>query len=339
MLSRNFAIDSTGAIFRGPQWRKERVLELIGHRPRPLRPRRGDDLYIRLYRGFLLDCTAAGAYDDRRAEVFAEYPDVALAQQLHFSPELDHRQILEARLLTGESFEAISQRFEITEKVVEYYHAIFFDVRDRLNKPDWIRANVLRQPCGSSKDGEMTVEQRGFVYRLVAYRGGSHALDAVLNAKSGRPIPESPDQVNAWFANEFDQNLLRTATIATNVLPVDQRNGMKWLELAAKQSAMTAKEPDESMTQYDKHVKKALEGIEFVLAEKAELDLNELEQRVSKTPIEPTVEDAIQLREGIMPKDLQRAVEQYEAGEGSDDRSPSELANRFASLGALISRP
>lgn len=61
--------------FRRPQWRLERVRQMIEHRP-PLQPRRSDDHYVRAYRRFLISYLAAGDDEKRRRAVSLELPHV-----------------------------------------------------------------------------------------------------------------------------------------------------------------------------------------------------------------------------------------------------------------------
>ncbi len=144
--------------FRSPQWRLHRVMEMIRHRPRPLRPRRSDDHNIRVYRWVLLELAAAGENDERRDAVFRQYPAVGQAHLLHYSADIENRQVLEARLLTTESFPEIAHRFATEPATIKYYEQIFFHVRDRLKHGDWIR-KVIRGTISTGQRGERAVKQ------------------------------------------------------------------------------------------------------------------------------------------------------------------------------------
>ena len=63
--------------FRRPQWRADRVMQMVEHRPRPLRPRDYDDHYVRVYRNFLLSYVAAGKDQDLRYAAFLDRPNIA----------------------------------------------------------------------------------------------------------------------------------------------------------------------------------------------------------------------------------------------------------------------
>ncbi len=62
--------------FRPPQWRADRAMELIGHRPSPLHPRSYDDGHVRTYCRILLSLLAAGDKEAQRNQVILDDPHV-----------------------------------------------------------------------------------------------------------------------------------------------------------------------------------------------------------------------------------------------------------------------
>ena len=133
--------------FRRLKWRAERVMQLVEHLPSPLKPGRYDDPYVRTYRRFLLLLVAAGDDEAARYAVIQEKPHVYQAHTLHFHSDRHLRQVLEARLLTVEPLAEIANRFATEPLTIEFYEALFFNVRDRLSHKDWI-AKVIRSPSG-----------------------------------------------------------------------------------------------------------------------------------------------------------------------------------------------
>jgi hypothetical protein len=101
----------TNSPFRRPQWRADRVMQMVEHRPSPLKPRQYDDHYVRTYRQILLSLVAAGDDEAARYAAIQEKPHVYQAHTLHFHPDRHLRQVLEARLLTDESLAKIANRF------------------------------------------------------------------------------------------------------------------------------------------------------------------------------------------------------------------------------------
>ena len=176
-----------------PQWRLERVVQLISHRPIPLQPGRYDDHYVRAYYRIMLDLAAAGDDAEKLDQVFRQYPAVCHAHRLHYSADLERRQILEARLLTSETFAEIAVRLATEPSVIEYYERLFFNIRDRLQSSGWIILAGIGRRSGSPDD------QRGYVYRLFAYFGGPLVLDAVISGMESTEIPRQAEDVPSWF--------------------------------------------------------------------------------------------------------------------------------------------
>lgn len=218
---------------RRPSWRLARVIYLLSQR---MRPTRADCHYVRAYRRLLLEWEKYRHHEMRRGEVFEEFPDVYQAHQLHYSSDVETRQILEACLLTPESFAAIGKRFGVTPKAIEYYEAIFFNVRDRLSNRNWIRM-VIRGNCrriGAGADDRLSLDQRGYVLRLLAYFGGPLALDAMINGMVPASMPQDDKDVGPWFQDVLSQLVQTTAFTAASTLPLNQRNSMRMIKLAVK---------------------------------------------------------------------------------------------------------
>ena len=231
-----------GLPFRRPKWRLERVVQLISRRPNPLRPGRYDDHYVRAYRRILLELAAADDDEAKREAVFLEYPHVCRGHLLHYSPDIERRQILEARLLTSETIQEIAIRFATVPEVIDYYEKLFFHVRDRLQCSDWIR-KVIKGPRGDYRDdgeGVVTDEQRGYVYRLFAFFGGPLVLDAAVNGMINTTMPQHAEDVHAWFDDALNKIVKTSAAAAATTLQFNQQNMMQMIKLALRTSSARA---------------------------------------------------------------------------------------------------
>lgn len=149
--------------FRKPRWRAERVMQMVEHQPLPLTSRFYDDPFVRTYRRFLLLLLDAGGDEVARFGVMHELPHVFHAHELRFHSDRQLRDVLEAWLLTVEPFSEIANRFATDPLTIEFYEALFFNVRDRLSNKDWI-AKVIRAPSGDlspNTSGATSEDQRG----------------------------------------------------------------------------------------------------------------------------------------------------------------------------------
>lgn len=248
---------------RRPQWRLDRVLQMVRQRPQPSQPTRTDCHYIRVYRWLLLALAAARRNEPRRAQIVQEFPELYQAHRLHYSADVETRQIVEARLLTSESFEEIAVRFGTTPKTIEYYEALFFNVRDRLSSGYWIR-KVIRGNCelfGDSGTDSLSVDQRGYVLRLFAYFGGPLVLDAMLSGLLEANTPPRDSDIDSWFDDALNQLVRTTALAAASAFSLNQRNIIPGLQLAMKNRSSKGHTGPHPGADLDQRVDAALEWL------------------------------------------------------------------------------
>jgi len=232
--------------FRPLQWRADRAMQMLAHQPSPLRPREYDDRPVRAYRGFLIRLLNAGGKEDARQALLAEQPYVYQAHMLRYGPDTPRRQILEARLLTRESLAQIAERFATKAPTIQYYEQLFFHVRDRLDNTDWIAKVILGTPesRAAGKNGVMTEGQRGFLYRLFAYHGGSLVLDAMISGMAAMMTPRGDADLGDWLHDSLRRILRSRAVAAAGIFEVNGSNVLRLLKLerrAAKRAAKSAK--------------------------------------------------------------------------------------------------
>jgi hypothetical protein len=244
-------------------------MEMLRHRPQPLRPTGSDDHYIRVFRRVLIELAAAGEDSDRRDAVFRDNPAVCQAHLIHYSADVESRQILEARLLTSESFGEIAARLAMAPAMVEYYEGIFFSVRDRFQNRDWITKVIRGSSIGGRgiKNTRSSSDLRGYVLRLFAYHGGPLALDAVINGMASTTVPQRTKDLEGWFRDVLGQLVRTTATAAASTLEMNQKNMMQTVKLALRANATVAKTGTESLsTQYEEKMQKILASINCSMA-------------------------------------------------------------------------
>lgn len=90
----------------------------------------------------------------------------------------ERRAILEAGILSGEPSNATGLRVGLSEHSVDYYQALFFNVRDCISARGWVSLVAIRQ----SRMPDTTENRRFRLLRRLAYTGGPAALNVVLSA-------------------------------------------------------------------------------------------------------------------------------------------------------------
>ena len=189
---------------RSPSGRLNRVMDLLESRPVPRRPSRvSDDRYVAGYYNLLLRNRTT---DWRRFDAAAsgEDPAVVCADQLRWSPDVESRAILEARILTGQSDAEIVARMLLAAEAVEWYEALFFCVRDRLQCSDWIK-KTIQDMCGPPLlygFEELADHHRHTAYRSIGYYGGPVLLEKTIRL-SPRWEPLQPDECDPYLDDVF----------------------------------------------------------------------------------------------------------------------------------------
>jgi hypothetical protein len=218
---------------RLPHWRLNRVLEMVRHRPLPLRAGRSDDHEIRAYRRALLLLMEANDDEEKRAAACDELPAVCQAHGLYYSADFATRQQIEARLLTGESCDAIGRRFAVDGMAIQYYSKIFFDVTDALQNRDWIHL-MIRGRLRDEQDWGCSCPQaqQGYAMRLFGYYGGPLVLDALTDAMALTEPPQAASQVPGWFDEVIGRIVNTKAAAAAATIELTNQNAMRLIRMA-----------------------------------------------------------------------------------------------------------
>jgi hypothetical protein len=138
------------------------------------------------------------------------------AWQLHTAPPAFARWELEARLLTDEPYEQIGAKCGLAARVVEYYHAIFFHVRDRLTFRGYIQSHVI----GVKQYQGLTADDVDVLLKLFAYSGGPLMLDRVVRYFRAPPqVPEDLDTLDLAALRALQGGLRLRTWIAFLAVP------------------------------------------------------------------------------------------------------------------------
>jgi hypothetical protein len=115
-----------------------------------------------------------------------QWPALFAAHLIYRSSGME-RDELEARLLSGEPFDAISVKTGIAIQTIVAYEAIFFQVVDALNATDWIVNSVIKITPGKPVT-------EGQTWKYLAWAGGPMILDLMIDDFLGRPDPGFPER-------------------------------------------------------------------------------------------------------------------------------------------------
>ena len=225
---------------RLPHWRFDRIRSLLDNnetggraRPNPAE----DDEFITLGFQFLkrweavnkLDLSPEDLERHRQMELMGDNPGLYFAYEMYTSPKEDKlRNHTEAHILAGRVDSEIS---EITDQDIDsimWYEKIFFNVREKLETPSYIDAQVLAKAVNC---GLANLNLRLMV-KFWAYYGGPYMLDAFINGmprQFAKPGPNTDYQ--KVLTNTQNLDLIKYSTDATKALGPGDVNTYNYFDL------------------------------------------------------------------------------------------------------------
>lgn len=108
-----------------------------------------------------------------------EYSNIRAAHQIFLNDPFQ-KMYMEAWLLAGAENEVVADQLWCAPEVVQWYHDLFFDVREGLRRPSWVCATIFR---GAPHRGLHKTDQHGLHLRL-AWLGGLETLKLYIQSKT-----------------------------------------------------------------------------------------------------------------------------------------------------------
>jgi hypothetical protein len=249
--------------FRPPNWRWERLRQLVQQITSPGRCSSRDDHWIRAARRFLVAWPKAD--EDTREKMFWDNPGLGYAYMMFEKRnageplEVLPVYFMEARLLAGQTPEEIAREGSMHPDAVRWYTALFFDVVEHLHERDWITANVLLPSImehllgfGPTQDVDTraeTVAQRqrrlstvvpvALPYndaslKLFAYFGGPLMVDLMIHGfRSGQRL-RSHEELSRWLDENWAVTIKRRSLQAASQVEINKYNALELINTHAK---------------------------------------------------------------------------------------------------------
>lgn len=266
--------------FREPDWRWERVLDMADRQPTPGRCSRRDDEYIRAARSFLLRWRARADAD--RRELFYENPGLFLAYQIfEKQQEADERALtLQARLLANMGYKEIARSMDTLHQAVDWYEALFFNVRDKLHARDWVTRQVLVPAMSRGLGLDRAAEEERSPWaaqpiahpfldsslKMFAYFGGPVVCEFMIYCFQAGKRCASPDKLGEWFDEHFSVTAKARSAQAARTFEINKFNVMELFatHLRILEIEKSADSAEHKRTTIEKHVGALLGELEGV---------------------------------------------------------------------------
>jgi hypothetical protein len=217
---------------RAPHWRWLRAVQIDAGGRRASRKLDGEEGFIWVRRALRLKRhfeRAAGRAEPLYA-LLERDPDLFWAHSIWTKDKAPTRWAIEARVLAGQSDEEIAHRAATSPAIVNAYVNTFFDVRSVLDRDDYV-LNVILADAVSRGVQE---RQYDLLWKLLAYRGGPHVLDATINRFAKTEVPKDANAVSGFF-QEFAINTMKyKAAIAALTVQANTHTQMQLIDSFVK---------------------------------------------------------------------------------------------------------
>ncbi len=308
--------------FRTPDWRWSRVLHLCDRHPTPGRCTKWDDGYVKIARRFLLLWRKCET-DAEREILFWEQPGLVYALKIYENAQLDFKSValfVEARLLTRETYADIAEGIGTIPSAIDWYEALFFNVRPYLKNRDWVISHVLMpsimryrngndkkdlQPAesmfSSFKSVEIAVPFLDATLKLFAYYGGHHLLEHLITGFNSGEQLEHKDQLSQWYNKAFKSTLSRRVTQAMHTIEINKYNATELFQIHTAVMAIdiSADNIDAQKSNTERHIEAMLQDIPWAVGVDAEmLSEGTLLGEWDKSAVELRDEEVLRISDG-----------------------------------------
>lgn len=282
--------------FRTPDWRWTRVLKMCDRYPTPGRCTKFDDQYVRKAREFLLLWRKLD--EATREQLFWKNPGLTYALDIYERAAngtgTEIAFIIEARLLARQDYETIAHEAGTLPDTIDWYEAMFFNVREHLDKRDWIQTQVLRPAFLRTKtehaddnqafNGAMTTMFRSSEIakpfldaslKTFAYFGGRFVIDHLIHGFRVGEFLESRDNLASWYDRVMGDILRRRSSQAAGQFEINKFNVTELFQVHHALMALEKSQDniDAQKSTTERHIQALLEDIPWGVGEDGEMML------------------------------------------------------------------
>ena len=299
----NFEMNSP---FRRPDWRNQRVMRILdGSRNRC---DTSDDQFIKDLRKYR---TKIRKNPDpaKRREIEEEMGPVAWADRIFSGREdrvLGRRAcMIECRILAKQTNEEIAEEVGGTVEMVEYYEALFFDIRDRYKAHDWILGEILvpsfdhamqagpNNAFNAQNGPSISLPYFDATLRFFAYYGGPLVYDFAASGFRRDSQIKRREQTGLWFDDSWLNRVRQRSGAAAHGFEINKYNVVELFAVHAKIIEIIRAKDDEHKKQSDinQAVTAMVSGMTWAIGTPADVAANRRLAKEEKTAfILPSVE-------------------------------------------------
>lgn len=257
--------------FLRPNWRHERVVKMLDSVP-PERVKRTDDKWIAGYKKFLQQWNKS---EDNRDKLLYEDPGLYFAyvmfDRMFTEPEL--RLMIEARLLSGLTYEDIADECKTIPETIQWYERLFFNVIEFLPNHDWIMKHVLLpssdrfvQDYSTDDDDEAAFMAKpsnevvrphlDMTLKFFAYYGGPLVCDMMISGFRRDKRVTSQEDLPEYFHEQFMSQVTRRSAQSAGQFEINKYNVMELFATHTRiiEIQRSAESAEDRHNEFEKHV-------------------------------------------------------------------------------------
>lgn len=307
--------------FRRPDWRYKRVLRMVSRMPSPGRTTRHDDKYIKGARSFMLRWKKGEAERDR---LLYENPGMYHAWCVfdNIEKDADFQFIMEARLLSGQTPEAIAFESCVLPETVEWYEKVFFNVKDSLGHHDWILKHVLLPSLVRNHEPDDDDNADGLNYssppvvkphmdstlKFFSYFGGPIICEFMLSGFKRGLHCHAWEKIGEWLDESMMDSIRRRTAQAAQVFDINKYNVMELVQVHTRivEIQRSAESQEDKHSAIENHVHGMLAEIPWTVGHDArEVFEGTVIGQLDDVAAETNAEELMLLGAGQQPLDIE----------------------------------
>lgn len=299
---------------RAVNWRQLRAQELAFAESGPARPQRHDDSHIRRYWRFLINLQHAA--ESIKIQLFNRQPGLFFAHQI-YEGDIWTKCVVEARILARQDDAVIAGLLGTLPEVIEQYQLLFFNVRDRLDRRDFVLPILWREyESGADPDDRldtMTRSQELVATKLLGYLGGPSVVDAMVSGGFTERTHVAPDKCQRWIKDAFAQMLRHKGAMAAFHSRVDRTNITQLCQLQREdQQHSTGGGSGREVDEFYEGLLKSFEQVPWKLMLRDD-EASEAVKYFRTSAVEPRAREWMALDNDVLPASLLAADLNHQA--------------------------
>jgi hypothetical protein len=187
--------------------------------------------WIKRTERYLLALRQAKTYD-QHVQVVVDFNAIYWAHRIHEATDnlRIRRSGIEARILARETNDQIARKTGYSADTIAAFEALFFNVRDRLGRRDFIMNGVLGQAAVHG----LHARDHDLLWKIVGYKAGPHVLDAMIGHIPNPMWASRAEDVPAFFQDTAINLMKMKAAMATLTVPVESHTQLNLIEAFVK---------------------------------------------------------------------------------------------------------